>query len=298
MLSRLLPLLYFRLLCKWNMRCPANQLMYMDVVEHDLEPAVRSPFFRDPICLDFLRLSRDFGDEVTCGRRAPMNNLEPSNLLIEFRTNRGVRAPGFRLRIVCFDPIQQDGVGCTVVPDDNSRRKRAKTVHNIVPPQPSPHDNITRVTIPVVTSVTFKRGLLKVSVHGENKTRTFNVRTLIVYQEQAPRFQKFGLSYKKVKFEAFGEWSCLISFMVYNFLCLLREPDYWRQCGLLLENWSEWGWYKRWHSLNWLIKWFLNCLQRFMPNNAESRMIRKFLDAEEPFFVEEDVVIPGKLMWQ
>lgn len=96
------------------MRCPAGQLMYLDVAEHEIETPARSPFFRNPICLDYLRISRDFGDQLTCGSVSPLEGLEPNRLLVEFRSNRGIRFPGFKLRIVCFNPIQQDGAGCTV----------------------------------------------------------------------------------------------------------------------------------------------------------------------------------------
>ena len=111
-----------RLLCKWNIRCPAGQLMYYDIPQHNLESPVVSPFFTNPLCLDFLRISRDFGDEVTCGPNAPpTNDLEPSRIIVQFRSNKRVRRPGFRMRVVCFDPIAQDTDGCTT---SNSNTKR------------------------------------------------------------------------------------------------------------------------------------------------------------------------------
>ena len=115
------------------MRCPRNQLMYLDVVEHNIEPPVSSPFFRRPVCLDYLRISRDFGDELTCGRVFPAEGLEPNRVLIEFRCNRRGRYPGFRLRIVCFNPIQQDNEGCTLVGSTTRVRRNAPSrVHPIL----------------------------------------------------------------------------------------------------------------------------------------------------------------------
>ena len=34
-----------RLLCRWNIECPNDQMMYFDIAEHDLEPQVESEFF-------------------------------------------------------------------------------------------------------------------------------------------------------------------------------------------------------------------------------------------------------------
>ncbi len=100
-------------MCRWNIECPRGQLMYFDFPEHDIEEAVSSPFFIDPVCIDYLKISRDFADFITCGANAPEGDLEPSKLLIEFRSNGRKRSPGFRMRAICFDPSTQDGVGCT-----------------------------------------------------------------------------------------------------------------------------------------------------------------------------------------
>ena len=99
--------------------------MYYDVPEHSLEESVVSPFFSDPLCLDFLRLSRDFGEEVSCGTDIPRSDTEPSRILVEFRSNRETRSPGFRMRVVCFNPKSQDAEGCT------ARRKRSTELHKI-----------------------------------------------------------------------------------------------------------------------------------------------------------------------
>ena len=87
--------------------------MYYDLPEHTIEESASSPFFVDPVCLDFLKLSRDFGDQVSCGINTPEGDLEPSRLLVEFRSNKSQRRPGFRMRIVCFDPKEQNSSGCT-----------------------------------------------------------------------------------------------------------------------------------------------------------------------------------------
>ena len=87
--------------------------MYFDFPEHDIEEAVSSPFFIDPVCLDYLKISRDFGDIFSCGTDVPEGDLEPSRLLVEFRSNRRGRFPGFRMRAICFDPTTQNGIGCT-----------------------------------------------------------------------------------------------------------------------------------------------------------------------------------------
>ena len=38
--------LSFRLLCRWNVQCPSDQLMYFDIVEHTVEPTQESDLFR------------------------------------------------------------------------------------------------------------------------------------------------------------------------------------------------------------------------------------------------------------
>lgn len=96
--------------------------MYYDVPEHSLEESVVSPFFSDSLCVDFLRLSRDFGEEVTCGPTTPKSDLEPSRIQVEFRSNKSMRRPGFRMRVICFNPKTQNAQGCTV---SGSRKKRA-----------------------------------------------------------------------------------------------------------------------------------------------------------------------------
>lgn len=98
--------------------------MYYDIPEHRLEDPVVSPFFNEPLCLDYLRLSRDYGDEVTCGTSPPQNDLEPSRLLVGFRSNKSRRRPGFRMRVVCFNPKTQNTQGCTTA---RSKRKRDTT---------------------------------------------------------------------------------------------------------------------------------------------------------------------------
>lgn len=87
--------------------------MYFDFPEHELEEPVTSPFFVDPVCIDYLKISRDFADFFSCGTDTPEGDVEPSRLLVEFRSNRSVRRPGFRMRAVCFDPSTQDVQGCT-----------------------------------------------------------------------------------------------------------------------------------------------------------------------------------------
>lgn len=87
--------------------------MYFDFPEHDLEAPVTSPFFVNPVCIDYLKISRDFADFFSCGTDTPEGDVEPSRLLVEFRSNRSVRRPGFRMRAVCFDPTTQDAEGCT-----------------------------------------------------------------------------------------------------------------------------------------------------------------------------------------
>ena len=141
-----------RLLCRWNIGCPSNQLMYLDVAQHNIEPAVNSTFFRNPVCLDYLRVSRDFGSERTCGASSPMEGLEPNRVLLEFRSNRGGRFPGFKLRVVCFNPIQQDGAGCRLT-GPRGRRSAEQTTNDI--PATPPH-NVRPIRNTLVTVVSFK----------------------------------------------------------------------------------------------------------------------------------------------
>ena len=121
---------FHRLMCRWNIRCSPGQLMYFDFPEHNIEEAVSSPFFIDPICIDYLKVSRDFDDFITCGTDAPEGDLEPSRLLIEFRSNLGKRSPGFRMRAICFDPTTQNGVGCTTTSNNIKREAEEPKKYN------------------------------------------------------------------------------------------------------------------------------------------------------------------------
>ena len=98
--------------------------MYFDFPEHNIEQAVTSPFFINPVCIDYLKVSRDFGDFFSCGTNTPEEDLEPSRLLVEFRSNRRRRRPGFRMRAICFDPTTQDGFGCTTQPSTTKREAK------------------------------------------------------------------------------------------------------------------------------------------------------------------------------
>ena len=89
--------------------------------------------------MDYLKLYRDSGVERSCGFVDSYADLEPNNLRIEFRSNNkyvqlkfnstsenkvlyyapfvffngSLRFPGFKLRIVCFNPDLQDTQGCS-----------------------------------------------------------------------------------------------------------------------------------------------------------------------------------------
>ena len=44
--------------------------------------------FQNPVCVDYLKMFRDFGTETTCGFRSPYAELEPNRLFAEFRSNQ------------------------------------------------------------------------------------------------------------------------------------------------------------------------------------------------------------------
>ena len=102
--------------------------MYFDFPEHDIQQAVNSPYFVNPVCLDYLKVSRDFGNFISCGTEPPEGDLEPSRLLVEFRSNRSVRRPGFRMRVICFDPLTQDGQGCTTFSSNTKRETKQRPI--------------------------------------------------------------------------------------------------------------------------------------------------------------------------
>ena len=106
--------------------------MYFDFPEHDIQQAVSSPYFVNPVCVDYLRVSRDFGNFISCGTEAPEGDLEPSRLLVEFRSNRSVRRPGFRMRAICFDPLTQDGQGCTTFASNTKRETKQRPIPKAV----------------------------------------------------------------------------------------------------------------------------------------------------------------------
>ena len=67
----------------------------------------------------------------------PMDDLEPSKLLVEFRSNLQGRYPGFRIRVVCYDPVVQNTTGCTVSGES------PPSVSQTVSPTVSPTLNLT-----------------------------------------------------------------------------------------------------------------------------------------------------------
>ena len=75
------------LLCRWHIKCRDKQLLYFDIPEHSLEPMIDSSIFAKPVCVDYLKLYRDFGTQVTCGFKEPVGDMEPNQLLVEFRSN-------------------------------------------------------------------------------------------------------------------------------------------------------------------------------------------------------------------
>lgn len=75
------------LLCRWHIKCPDKQLLYFDIPEHIIEPKIYSSLFAKPVCVDYLKLYRDFGTQVTCGFLEPVGDMEPNELLVEFRSN-------------------------------------------------------------------------------------------------------------------------------------------------------------------------------------------------------------------
>ncbi len=82
-----LPAISLRLLCRWNIQCPRDQQLYLDIVEHNIEPTYNTNVFRNPVCVDYLRNFRDFGVEVSCGFQVSRNDLEPNRMQLEFRSN-------------------------------------------------------------------------------------------------------------------------------------------------------------------------------------------------------------------
>ncbi|XP_064390071.1 uncharacterized protein LOC135337982 [Halichondria panicea] len=119
-----------RLLCRWNVECRNDQLLYLDVTEHNIEPKQQSSLFRREVCADYLELIRDFGRENSCGFRNPYTEVEPHRIRMEFRSNTKLRFPGFRMRIACFNPELQDLEGCSPTDDialeqlESLRKKR------------------------------------------------------------------------------------------------------------------------------------------------------------------------------
>lgn len=74
-------------LCRWRIKCPDSQLLYFDITQHSIEPKISSSFFSKQVCVDYLKLYRGFGTQVTCGFQQPVSDMEPNELLVEFRSN-------------------------------------------------------------------------------------------------------------------------------------------------------------------------------------------------------------------
>lgn len=184
--------------------------MYLDVAEHDIEPAVSSPFFRNPVCLDYLLVSRDFGEERTCGRMPPTMGLEPNRLLFEFRSNRRVRFPGFRLRVVCFNPIQQDGSGCTLMGPRGRRDVPSKARERIVPREASrmPREARTRFVqedIPRDAEVLYSQREVTVKAANHSVLLWFpHVNNFTTYND-FDRVTVYGPEDRSLSFRGFGE---------------------------------------------------------------------------------------------
>lgn len=182
--------------------------MYLDVVEHDIEPPVVSPFFRGPVCLDYLRISRDFGNERTCGRVFPTEGLEPSRLVVEFRSNRRGRYPGFRLRIVCFNPIQQDSQGCTLLGSNTRLRRNAlpKVSHIFRKATAQSYIPQRFVQKPIPSDALVLYGRDEVTVTANQSTLLWfpNVNTFQTYND-FDGVNSFSNEKKTLNFRGFGE---------------------------------------------------------------------------------------------
>ena len=184
--------------------------MYLDVAQHNIEPAVNSTFFRNPVCLDYLRVSRDFGSERTCGASSPMEGLEPNRVLLEFRSNRGGRFPGFKLRVVCFNPIQQDGAGCRLT-GPRGRRSAEQTTNDI--PATPPHNvrpiryagrRFFQKPIPKGAVVLYNRREVTVMVNGNMLLWVTEINDFNTFNE-FDGVTSFGVYDKPQKFRGFGE---------------------------------------------------------------------------------------------
>ncbi|KAL5457758.1 hypothetical protein EMCRGX_G035050 [Ephydatia muelleri] len=177
------------LLCRWHIKCRDKQLLYFDIPEHSLEPMIDSSIFAKPVCVDYLKLYRDFGTQVTCGFKEPIGDMEPNQLLVEFRSNSKLRFPGFSMRLVCFDPDLQGEGGCATS-GSSSRSKRAtisseinQLETNSVPGEAKNTDTALQKTIPSYADLRFQSGTLQI-LDNKGGAQTFNgIEYIVTYNE-------------------------------------------------------------------------------------------------------------------
>ena len=99
------------LLCRYNVQCPASNLLYFEIIQQNLEGAV------DGTCVDALRINRPSLNStlVTCGSdNEGFADIEMDNLQVEFRTNSVVGDCGFFVFALCFDPLRENTPGCSL----------------------------------------------------------------------------------------------------------------------------------------------------------------------------------------
>ena len=202
--------------------------MYFDVAQHNIEPPVNSTFFRDPVCLDYLRVSRDFGSERTCGLTSPTEGLEPNRILLEFRSNRRNRFPGFKLRVVCFNPIQQDGAGCRATGPPRGGRSAEPDIPATPPHNVRPIRNIGyrffQKPIPKGAIVLFNKREVTVTINGKMFLWITDINDFNSFNE-FDGVNSFGVYDKPQKFRGFGE-SQRFTLAITALSCLLRRADY------------------------------------------------------------------------
>ena len=98
------------LLCRYNVECPQGLLLYFKILRESLQNPVNGK------CVDSIHIDRPTLNTKleTCGdQNEGFENLEMSNLRVEFRTNDEIGNCGFFIFALCFDPSLQDERGCT-----------------------------------------------------------------------------------------------------------------------------------------------------------------------------------------
>ncbi len=105
------------LLCRYNVQCPSDHLLYFQVIRQQIEGKT------DGKCFDTLEVDRPAlsSQLTTCGSEIEgFSDLELGRLDVQFLTNSAVEDCGFFVFAVCFNPERQNQPGCVNLPEDVS----------------------------------------------------------------------------------------------------------------------------------------------------------------------------------